>query len=333
MAVLITGGAGFVGLNVAEHLLERGEEVVLFGPAPPPANALAALQAKRGNLAIASGDVTIATDLDDVFAAHRIDRVVHGAAITADLAREKRAARDIFSVNVIGTVETLDACLRHRVRRVVQLGTGSIFGATGRASEVLDEASPVLPETMYGISKFAAERTGLRYRNTRELNLTVVRLGMVFGRWEYDTGVRDTLSLPLQLLRAAALGEAAVVHKAAGDDWVYAADVARGLLAMLDLPCSPEPVYHLSAGMRWSIEDWCRRMSEHFAGFRVRMADRIEDCTVGRSSAAARSRMSIERIRRHAGYEPAYLADRAFSDYVAWHAGSASASASTRVPS
>lgn len=42
MAILITGGSGFIGLNAAEHLLGRGEEVVLFGPAPPPAPALAA---------------------------------------------------------------------------------------------------------------------------------------------------------------------------------------------------------------------------------------------------------------------------------------------------
>jgi dTDP-glucose 4,6-dehydratase len=319
MAVLITGGAGFVGLNVAEHLLDRGEDVVLFGPAPPPENARRALLAKRGKFTIALGDVTIAADLDGVFAAHQIDRVVHGAAITADLAREKRAPRDIFNVNLIGTVETLEACLRHQVRRVVQLGTGSIFGAAGRASDILDEAtSPLLPETMYGISKFAAERTGLRYRNTRALNLTVVRLGVVFGRWEYDTGARDTLSVPLQLLQVAEAAGTAVVYQAAGDDWVYASDVARGLIAMLDLPASPEPVYHLSAGMRWSIEDWCRRMTERFPRFSVRMAEHIEDCTVGRNSAAPRSRMSIERMRRDVGYQPAYLAERAFEDYLAW---------------
>jgi nucleoside-diphosphate-sugar epimerase len=319
MAVLITGGAGFVGLNVAEHLLERGDAVVLFGPAPPPADALAALQTRPGHLVVAIGDVTVSADLDAVLRAHAIDRVIHGAAITADLAREKRAARDIFTVNLLGTIEMLEAALRHQVRRVVQLGTGSIFGAAGRASESLDEQiSPALPETLYGISKFAAERTGLRYRATRDLNLTVVRLGMVFGRWEYATGVRDTLSLPLQLLRVAESGGAAVVHQAAGDDWVYACDVARGLVAMLDLPSSPEAVYHLSAGMRWSVEDWCRRLRERFPQFRYRLTERVEECTVGRNSAAPRSPMRIERLRRDAGYEPAYPPDRAFEDYLAW---------------
>jgi dTDP-glucose 4,6-dehydratase len=319
MAVLITGGAGFVGLNVAEQLLKRGEDVVVFGLMPPPDIAVRALQQEPGLLFIVTGDVSMATDLDAVIEAHAVDRVVHAAAITADLAREKRAARDIFTVNCLGTIEVLEAACRHGLKRVVQLGTGSIFGAAGRRTDTLDEqTSAVLPTTLYGISKFAAERTGLRYRETRDLNLTVVRLGMVFGRWEYDTGVRDTLSLALQLLHVAEIGGEAVVHAHTADDWVYSIDVALGLIAVLDLPRTPEPVYHLSGGMRWSIDDWCSRLQARFPRFSYRLSDRLEDCTVGQNKAVLRSPMSIERMRRDAGYEPAYLADRAFDDYLAW---------------
>jgi len=322
MATLITGGAGFVGINVAGALADRGDSVVLFGPAPPPPEALAWLRGKPGAVAMAMGDVTRAADLDTVIDRHAIDRVIHGAAITADIHREKRAARDIFTVNLLGTIEMLEAALRHKVRRVVQLGTGSIFGTAGRASPALDEqASPAMPETMYGISKYAAERTALRYRDTRDLNLTVVRLGTVFGPWEYDTGARDTLSVPLQLLGVAERGETAVVNASAGGDWIYVTDVARGLIAMLDLPTSPDPVYHLSAGMVWSIEDWCERLKGHFPRFCYRLTDRADECTVGRNNAAPRSPMLIERMRRDTGYTPDYLAERAFADYAAWRAG------------
>jgi dTDP-glucose 4,6-dehydratase len=324
MATLVTGGAGFVGINVAGALADRGDAVVLFGPAPPPPEALAWLRAKPGVVAMAIGDVTRAADLDAVIDRHAVDRVIHGAAITADIHREKRAARDIFTVNVLGTIEMLEAALRHKLRRVVQLGTGSIFGASGRASPALDEqTSPATPETMYGISKYAAERTGLRYRATRDLNLTVVRLGTVFGPWEYDTGARDTLSVPLQLLGAAERGETAVVNAVSGGDWVYVTDVARGLIAMLDLPISPDPLYHLSAGMMWSLEDWCERLKGRFPRFSYRLTDRADECTVGRNNAAPRSPMLIERMRRHTGFTPEYLAERAFADYVAWRSGAA----------
>ena len=319
MAVLITGGAGFVGINVAGALADRGDTVVLFGPTSPPAAPLAWLRAKRGSVEVVIGDVTQASDLDTVIRNHKIERVIHGAAITADIHREQRAARDIFTVNVLGTIETLEAAVRHKLRRVVQLGTGSIFGAAGRASPALDEqTSPAVPETMYGISKYAAERTGLRYRNTRNLNLTVVRLGTVFGPWEYDTGARDTLSVPLQLLGVAERGETAVVNVSSGGDWVYVTDVARGLAAMLDLPASPDPVYHLSAGMAWSVQDWCVRMQGRYPQFRYRLTDRTEECTVGRNNAAPRSPMLIERMCRDTGYVPQYPPDRAFEDYCDW---------------
>ena len=319
MAVLITGGAGFVGLNVAGALADRGDAVVLFGPTPPPVAPLAWLRAKRGSVEVVLGDVTRPEDLDAVIERHRIERVIHGAAVTADISREKRAARDIFTVNVLGTIEMLEAALRHKLRRVVQLGTGSIFGAAGRASPTLDEqTSPAVPETMYGISKYAAERTGLRYRSTRNLNLSVVRLGTVFGPWEYDTGARDTLSVPLQLLEVVDSGGTAVVNSAAGGDWVYATDVARGLVAMLDLPASPEPVYHLSAGLRWSVEDWCERLQGRFPAFRYRITEHAEECTVGRNNAAPRSPMRIERICRDTGYVPQYPPEQAFEDYLAW---------------
>lgn len=151
------------------------------------------------------------------------------------------------------------------------------------------------------------------------IGLIVVRLGAVFGRWEYDTGVRDTLSLPLQLLRVAEAGGAAVIHEGVADDWVYSVDVARGLLAVLDLAATPDPVYHLSAGMRWSVEGWCHRLQERFPAFSYRLSAERDECTVGRNNAAPRSPMSIERIRRDAGYAPAYLQDCAFDDYLSRH--------------
>jgi len=319
VTTLITGAAGFVGLNVAEQLCDRGERVVVFDPSPPPAEALLAFQTKPGHVAVAIGDVSVGRDLDAAIEAHAVDRVIHAAAITADLAREQRMARAIFTVNVLGTVEVLEAALRHRIKRVVHVSTGSVFGEAGNHSESLDErTSAAQPVSLYGISKFAAERTALRYRHTRGLDLTVVRLGMVFGRWEYETGVRDTLSMALQLVRLAERGGRAVIHTHAGDDWIYSVDVARGLVAVLDRHDLPEPLYHLSAGERWSIAAWCRLLQERFPRFEYAFADHLADCTVKRNAAGRRSPMSMTRLRRDAGYASHFTLHRAFDDYMTW---------------
>ena len=319
MRVVVAGGQGFVGLNIAEQLLAQGHTVALLGPDSAPPAFKSALKALSRELIIRDGDISQAADLEHGFVTFKPDRVVNAAAITAGLAREKSSARRIFEVNLLGAVELLEACIRHQIPRVVQLSTGSVFGEQGRSSAWLDESSsPALPESLYGISKFAAERTCIRYATKRGLNVTALRLGTIFGRWEYDTGLRDTLSIPLQLLRSAQAGQAAVLLRECADDWVYSIDVALGVIAALNTRFEPKPLYHLSAGRRWDIADWCQRMRAVFPDFVYELVDDPALCTIGRTSSQSRSPMKIERIQSDFGYQPAYLPNAAFVDFLKW---------------
>lgn len=319
MTVLITGGTGFVGLNLTEHLRARGESVVLFGPTAPPPAYLAAVAGSGHGVHIARGSVLSPSDLDHAIADFKVDRMIHTAAITGDLNREKTGTRQMVEVNTIGTIEVLEAALRHQVRRVVQVGTGSIFGGAGTLTPWLDEAtSPASPDSVYGIGKFAAERLGVRYRTTRGLNLTIVRLGMVFGRWEYPSETRDLQSIPLQLLRAARAGGKTLVYDTLGDDWVHCTDVARGLIAVLDQAQTPRAIYHLSAGMHWDIRAFCEGLRCHFPDFEYAMSADKQSCSIGHNNAPRRSPMNITALRTDTGYEPAYGPERGLEDLVAW---------------
>ncbi len=320
MAILITGGAGFVGLNLVEQCLLQKQHVVLFGPVPPTArDYLNQFKGAESHLRLVEGDVRKADELDSAIVRYQIRQIVHGAAITADIEREKTSARAIVDVNVGGTVEVLEAALRHRVERVIQLGTGSIFGSAGNVQGPLDEVdSAVLPQSLYGISKYAAERIAVRYRQARGLPVSVLRLGMVFGRWEYDSGLRDTLSLPWQVARSARAGEHVVLHTDAGNDWVYANDVAQGIRAALAADALPEPVYHLSAGQEWSVRDWCALLKQRYPQFSYGFSQNLGDCTIGRNKASKRAIFSIERLVRDTGYRPQFLLNDAFTDYMEW---------------
>ncbi len=319
MRALVAGGQGFVGLNIAEQLLKHGHAVAIFGPNSAPSSFKSALKELPGELIVIDGDVSQAADLEHAFVTFKPDRVVNAAAITAGLDREKSSARRIFEVNLLGTIELLEACIRHEIPRVVQLSTGSVFGEQGRSSDWLDEgSSPALPESLYGISKFAAERTCIRYATKRGLEVTALRLGTVFGRWEYDTGLRDTLSIPLQLLRSAQAGKTAVLLRECADDWVYSIDVALGVIAALNTQFKPKPLYQLSAGRRWDIADWCQRTRTMFPDFVYELVDDPALCTIGRTSSPSRSPMKIERIQSDFGYQPAYLPNAAFVDFLKW---------------
>jgi len=110
------------------------------------------------------------------------------------------------------------------------------------------------------------------------------------------------------------------VHKSAGDDWVYAIDVTRGIVALLDRHDTPEPIYHLSAGVRWSTAGWCQHLKQRFPAFRYEFAEALERCTVGQSASIPRAPMSIERLKRDTGYQPKFLLDNAFEDFFHWRA-------------
>lgn len=321
MPILVTGGTGFVGLNIAHAARAAGYDVVIFGQAPPPAELLDRLGGLPGRLEVEVGDIRDAARLDDLFSRHRPDKVVHGAAITAGLDRERTQARAIMEVNLGGTIELLEAALRHNTGRIVSLGTGSVFGTHDPEGLPLDEQRDVpVPESLYGITKYAAERTVLRYRDARGLDACVARLGVTFGRYEYDTGVRDTLSVPFQLLRAAERGEKVRVCRTLPDDWVYATDVADAILRLLEVP-RPQPVYHVSAGRHWSIGEWCKLLKSAFKEFSFQLVDKEEDATIGVPAPRRRPRFSTTRLQTDTGFTPKFGPSAAFRDYVAWHEG------------
>lgn len=318
MTVLITGGTGFIGLALAEALLKRGDSVVLSGLAPPPDWATRMLP---GRPAFVAADITDGAALEAAMHRHGVTRLVHGAAITSDAARERHAARQIVDVNIAGTVETLEAALRAGLSKVVQLGTGSVFGGAGLEAERLAEDHPrPLPDSLYAITKYAAERIGLRYRDRRGLNLVVARVGTAFGRWEHRTAMRDTPSLALSMMTEALAGGPIMVPADAGGDWIYSVDVAEGVLHLLDDPCpAPAPLYHLSAGRHWDGRALAEALARQRPGLRVVTAPpRTGSHPAGSARPTSRAPFAVDRLARDYGWRARFDLDAAAADYTAW---------------
>ena len=309
--ILVTGGAGFVGLNVAEQLLARDAGVLLFDVKPPPA----AFSPKAHFL---QGDVTDREALDRAFSHGTVDAVVHLAAITAGPERDARDPRRIADVNLIGTLNVLEAAHRHRVRRFVHASTGALYGAAGvGVEEPLDEERhrPV-PETMYGITKYAAERSCLRLAALWGLDARIGRLALAYGRWEHASGVRDRLSPPTEIARIALAGGEAVFPPLGPTDYIYGPDVARALLALLDADAPSHRLYHLGAGSAWALPQWCALLARRFPKFRWR--ESTENCNVLPLAPVMRTRFSNRRLVEDLGYLPRFPPEAAVDDFVSW---------------
>jgi UDP-glucuronate 4-epimerase len=315
--VLVTGASGFVGLALVEHLLARGDAVVGLDLAPPPPEALEVFAALPGRFDAVGADARDAEALRDAIARFAPDRLLTLAAVTADAARERASPLPIVEVNVGGTIAAIAEAARGGVRRIVHASSGSVYGASGATSTLLrEDETPLRPEGLYGISKLAAEQAALRLAALHDLDLVVGRLGTCFGPWEADSGVRDTPSAPLQVLRLAERGEEAVLPRPHPRDWLYVRDAAAGLAALLDAPRPAHRTVNVAAGFVRPLADWCRAISPAFPGWRWRIDP--DAANVALYAPYDRAPMDATRLRAGTAFVPRFDLPAAAADFVPW---------------
>lgn len=329
MRVLVTGGNGFVGLNLTEALLARGDDVVLFDLREPPAAFVAAMErwGVRGRLRAVTGDVRAMPDVERAFAVGPITHVFQGAAITAGAPREKAEPHRIFGVNLGGTMHVLAAARDAGVRRVLFPSSVAVYGESLFDRARVTESDPAVPEGLYGVSKYAAERTALRLGELWDLDVVCGRIGNVFGPWEGNTGVRDLLTPLAQVAACAVQGREAVLPDVRLQrDLIYSRDLAAALLRLLDAPRPAARVVNLSVIADWSdiYQRWCRALAARRPDFRWRVATAGEAPNIEYHDRRDRARLDTARLREAFGFEPAFTPDAALADYAAWlaaHAG------------
>jgi UDP-glucose 4-epimerase len=228
MDCVVTGGAGFIGSNLVDALLARGDRVAVIDDFST---------GKHANLtgAVAQGasvhelDVRDAKAVDAVFARVRPELVFHFAAQIDVRASVEEPALDA-TTNVLGTIAVLEAARRHGARRIVNTSTGG--GLYGDAEVIpTDEDQPIRPLAPYGQSKLTAEGYCELYTRLHGLSTVSLRYGNVYGPRQDVHGEAGVVAVFCGHLLT---GRAPTVY---GDgaqtrDWVDVSDVvAANLLA------------------------------------------------------------------------------------------------------
>ncbi|HWF54046.1 MAG TPA: NAD-dependent epimerase/dehydratase family protein [Solirubrobacteraceae bacterium] len=226
MDCVVTGGAGFIGSNLVDALLARGDRVAVIDDFS---------SGKRANLTggatVHELDVRDAAGVDAVFARARPQLVFHLAAQIDVRASVEQPAQDA-DTNVLGTIAVLEAARRHRARRVVNTSTGG--GLYGDAEVIpTAEDQPIRPLAPYGQSKYAAEGYCELYARLHGLSTVSLRYGNVYGPRQDVHGEAGVVAIFCGHLVA---GRAPTVY---GDgrqtrDWVNVADVVGANLLAAD---------------------------------------------------------------------------------------------------
>jgi UDP-glucose 4-epimerase len=317
LKTVIFGGAGFAGLNIAEALLKRGRDVLVFDRADIPAAAVAAFKTHPGKLEAVRGDVADVPAIERTIT-RGTDGVIFGTAVTANAARDSAEPELVLNTNLISLVPILRQAKAAGVRRVVNLSSVAAYGAAGDRYPLLDETTAPDPQTLYAISKFATERVGERLGNLWDLDVISVRLCSVFGPWEYATGLRDTLSPHLQVMLAAERGIPALLPRPIKRDWTYAPDMAEGVVTVLDAKAPKHQLYNISPGQSWSILDWGNELAKLRPGFECRVAAGGEAPNIDPHALTDRAPLSATRIADELGWHAGTSLEQSIAKYDAW---------------
>jgi UDP-glucose 4-epimerase len=229
MRSLVTGGAGFIGSNLVDALLARGDEVTVVDDIST---------GRRENLngALEAGARLVELDIRDgealteALGEARPEVVFH---LAAQIDVRKSVADPAFdaSINVGGTANVLEAARRAGARRVVFTSTGgAIYGEGEGQALPLTEDAPIAPMAPYGQSKFAGEGYLSLYERLHGLSTLSLRLGNVYGPRQDPLGEAGVIAIFCGRLRA---GEQPTVY---GDgkqtrDYIYVGDVVAALMA------------------------------------------------------------------------------------------------------
>jgi len=259
MAILVTGGAGYVGSHATAALLAAGHEVVVVDDLSTGHRA-----------AVPEGATFVATDLADraavdaLFAAHPLDAVMHFAALSL-VGESMKDPMGYFAVNVGNALNLIDAACRAGVKRFILSSTANLFGEPETVPITEDE--PLIPGSPYGESKLMIERAlvwaeriyGMRYGCLRYFNAAGADPSGVRG----EDHRPETHLIPIVMQVALGQRDEVVIFGedyATPDgtcvrDYVHVCDLADAHLLALDALAQRSVTYNLGSGQGYSVRE------------------------------------------------------------------------------
>ena len=243
MAILITGGAGYIGRFLANELVQQGHEVVAVDRQDPPSGLAPELPAA---VAFQTADVTDHAAMLSLARSRSFSAIIHLAGLVTMACEQSPDAA--MRVNLGGTANLLEAARLAGVPTFVFASTISVYGPNVE-QPMVEGLTPAEPLTWYGQTKLMAEQLGLYYQRRWGLDFRAARLAAIVGPSRVAVG-SATMYTSL-ILERAALGQPYEidVDPEAGTPVLYARDAARGLAALATAPSAPRRIYHFATGL------------------------------------------------------------------------------------
>jgi UDP-glucose 4-epimerase len=297
MRAVVTGGAGFIGSNVVDGLVDAGAEVLVVDDLSRGSRANLELALSR-TARLIELDVRDGLAVDEAFRSFRPELVFHLAAQIDVRVSMDEPARDA-AVNVLGSVNVFAAAHAASARRVVNTSTGgAIYGET----EVVptSEAVAADPVSAYGLSKLTAERYARWFHRMHGLDVVTLRYGNVYGPRQDPRCDAGVIAIFCDRVLA---GRRPTIY---GDgrqtrDYVFVADIVAANLATARAVVPAHREYNVGTGTEVTVLELARAVA---AAAGVDPVDFEPDFAPARPGELLRSCLDVTRARSGLGLPP-----------------------------
>jgi len=243
--VLVTGGEGFIGSTLVDHLLALGAEVRAYVHYKPYGSA-GYLAGREDDVDIVAGDVRDGERVSE--SVRGCDTVFHLAALIG-IPYSYVAPESYIQTNVVGTYNVVNACRHHDVGRMVHTSTSETYGTALTAP--ISEDHPLQPQSPYSASKIGADMMALSFKHSFDVPVAVIRPFNTYGPRQSARAVIPTI---LSQLHAGAT-EIKLGSTTPTRDFNYVDDTARGFIAVADSDRALGHVINVGSGREISIGD------------------------------------------------------------------------------
>jgi nucleoside-diphosphate-sugar epimerase len=296
LRVLITGGAGYIGSNLARRLLADGIEVILFDnlSASLPRNILDL----AGRVKLVAGDILDLSHLLRVARDNQVQRIVHTAAVVSVPSSMERPLHTA-KVNIEGSLNVFETARLSGVDRVVDISSAEAYGAFEQ--DPAPEEHPLNSTTPYGITKAAVERFGNHYSDHHGIHYVAARISYAYGPGH----PRPTLPKPW--MQDALAGRRTVMVRG-GDqriDFTCVEDTIEGLRLVLEAAHLDHRAYNIASGRAVTLREAAAVVKQLIPDWEYEIGPGLPEQSPG-YVAPLKGSLDITRAARELGYRPKY---------------------------
>jgi UDP-glucuronate 4-epimerase len=309
MHVLVTGGAGFIGSHLVDHLVEEGHEVTVldnFNGFYDPAIKHANLATSAAKVTLIEGDICNNELIDSLFAEKHFDCVVHLAA-SAGVRPSIQNPGLYIETNINGTFQLLEAARNNAVRRFVFASSSSVYGVNKKVP-FAEHDTLFRTISPYAATKLAGEQLCSNYAHLFGIEIACLRFFTVYGP-------RQRPDLAISKFTKRILADEAIQRYGDGStarDYTYIDDIVSGILATIHLPELDFEIFNLGGDKVVSLNELIAAV-EKATGKRAIIEQLPEQ-----PGDVPLTNADISKSQRALGYKPATTIDTGVARFVEW---------------